>query len=250
MGCTSSRSTQTESKIEAALSKRVLANKNSATLEKILLKFDKMRTVLGYVKRVFEKVSKDGFIDLAGFQETMTKLEATMSIDEIKELLAFVDLESNKLLSIKEFFVALTVGVVLEAIPSLCKSTCTATSTTTSDGNSSDSGSGSPPKLTRQFSSLIGHEAEIETMLTLVIDAYLLFDTGGRGFIDKENVNKILSEQEGVGRGSSYKGNPHVDTGAKNSMLSKDRWGEMVSSELYRLYMLWWTDDNQHQLIH
>lgn len=202
------RSEETENKILKALKKKLAENANPITFEKILLKFEKMREVLGFVKSVFQKVAKDGIVDNAGFQSTMTQLDAQMSVTEIQELLEFVDLDSNQMLSIKEFFVALTIGVALDAIPSLCKKS-TPGPVTFMD----ESGEVGPPTIRRQFSALDGHEAEIEKTLHLVVDAYLLFDTEARGFIDRKNVESLLSE--------------HDEKGHTSHIMNKERWGEM-----------------------
>ena len=114
-----------EGKIENALRKKNDENKllpHPITFQKILLKFETMRKVLGYVKAVFAKVAKEGRLDQEGFQSTMKRLNADMTIEQVKELLEFADLENSHTLTIKEFFVALVIGCALDELPSLTKS--------------------------------------------------------------------------------------------------------------------------------
>lgn len=50
------------------------------SFEKILLKFDKMRKTLGYVKNVFSQVATDGKLDHDGLQMTMKRLDVDITL--------------------------------------------------------------------------------------------------------------------------------------------------------------------------
>jgi len=54
--------------------------------------------------------------------------------------------------------------------------------------------------------------ADIQDVINQIIEAYLIFDTNGRGFIRKAELASIMQEQ-----GASN----------SNSLLSSDRWNEM-----------------------
>lgn len=63
------RLSMTESKIHQALLKKKMelaVSDKPITFEKILLKFDKLRTVTGYIKDMFNEVAKDGQLDHVG----------------------------------------------------------------------------------------------------------------------------------------------------------------------------------------
>ena len=116
------RRSLTESKIQQALLKKkmelAVADK-PITFEKILLKFDKLRTVSGYIKAMFNEVAVDGHLDHPGLDSVMKRLGVNMALDEMLDLFDFVNVQEQKAISIKEFLVALTVGMVLDAIPAL-----------------------------------------------------------------------------------------------------------------------------------
>ena len=204
-----SRSIYTENKVNQALKKKKEENellRYHISFEKILLKFEKLRIVLGYVRTVFNEIATNGFLDHNGLQTAMKRLDVHMSMEEILELFDFIDLSATHKISLKEFFVALTVGVVLDAIPIL--------------GSVKPSvpqhlpKSSAPPPIKRSFSTLLGHQNEVGEMLNLVVSAYLIFDPEGKGYIEKIQVERMM-EEHGHKQGS-------------NAMLSQQRWSEMV----------------------
>lgn len=202
-----SRSTITQNKIYVALQKLKAENavaEHPITFEKILLQFEQIRQVLGYVKGVYSKVSIDGNLDAEGFRMAFARLDCHMTKEEIEELLNFVDLDHNHVLNIKEFFVAITIGVALDVMPAF-KSNKSAASNEESEAEEF-------PK--KQFSTLVGHGIEINKMLHLIIQAYLLFDPEGCGRIDRKHVELMLEEHGHKADGS-------------HDMLSKERWSEM-----------------------
>lgn len=203
----SARKSMTESKINQALLKKrmeISLLDKPLTFEKILLKFDKLRVVLGYIKTIFEDVAVDGSLDNSGLQRIMKRLAVEMSLDEILDLFDFVNVQEKRDIKIKEFLVALTIGMVLDVIPAL--------SVMIKDDASKD---GIPP-IKRSFSGFMGHNHEIKEMLNLIVCAYLIFDPTGRGFILRDEVEKMLDE--------------HGPKTGNNSMLSQQRWKEMVRS--------------------
>ena len=206
---TKSRSIYTENKINQALKKKKAENellRYHISFEKILLKFEKLRIVLGYVRTVFDEVATNGFLNHNGLQTAMTRLDVHMTMEEILELFDFIDLSATHKISLKEFFVALTVGVVLDAIPIL--------GSVKSPTQQHLPKSTVPPPIKRSFSTLLGHQSEVGEMLNLVVSAYLIFDPDGKGYIEKTQVEKMM-EEHGHKQGS-------------NAMLSQQRWSEMV----------------------
>lgn len=199
------RKSATETKISQALIKKKMEHSISEkpmSFERILLKFDKLRVVLGYVKAVFNQVATDGKLDHEGLQMTMKKLDVNMSLDDILDLFDFIDVKESNYITMKEFLVALTIGMVLDVIPAL------------STPKPSENSSGKPI-IKRSFSGLLGHNGEIKEMLNLIVSAYLLFDPEGKGFIERSAIDKMIEVH-------GHKGS------SGNAMLSQQRWNEMV----------------------
>lgn len=181
------------------------------SFEKILLKFDKLRVVLGYVKTIFNEIAVDGKLDNNGLQAAMKRLDVDMSVEDFLDLFDFIDVQENHIITIKEFLVALTIGMVLDVIPAFQDAPPSVVET--------------KPAIKRSFSGLLGHNHEIREMLNLIVSAYLIFDPDGKGFIEKKNVEQMLDEH-----GQSKKSN--------NVMLSQQRWNEMVISSLIQIIIL------------
>eukprot|EP00595_Chromulina_sp_UTEXLB2642_P003831 CAMPEP_0196767734 /NCGR_PEP_ID=MMETSP1095-20130614/41910_1 /TAXON_ID=96789 ORGANISM="Chromulina nebulosa, Strain UTEXLB2642" /NCGR_SAMPLE_ID=MMETSP1095 /ASSEMBLY_ACC=CAM_ASM_000446 /LENGTH=232 /DNA_ID=CAMNT_0042136339 /DNA_START=351 /DNA_END=1049 /DNA_ORIENTATION=+ len=204
-----------------------------------------MHSVLKDVKEVFLEVSSDGQgLNIDGLQEAMKHLRVSMTKDEVADLFGFIDLDGSLKIELKEFLVALTIGMVLDAIPAFVNLDIphsTVASPTSLASHQVPLGSphaissphaikspqnfkspqnlGSPHANT--FSNATSTKSvtldkknlEIKEMLNLIVSAYLLFDPEGEGHIKKHNVEKLL-EESGHQAG-------------KNAMLSQDKWKEM-----------------------
>jgi Ca2+-binding EF-hand superfamily protein len=198
------RRSVTESKIQQALLKKKMETaiaEKPITFEKILLKFDKLRTVTGYIKTMFAEVAENGHLSHEGLEAIMKRLGVDMTLAEMLDLFDFINVQEQKTISIKEFLVALTVGMVLDAIPALVAP----------DKNPHD-------VIERKVSGFLGHSTEIKDMLSLIVSAYLLFDPQGKGYIERSGIEKTL-EEHGKGSGG----------GKSSAVLSQQRWAEMVS---------------------
>lgn len=218
-----SRMSITENKINQALLKKKLehaVDSKPLTFERILLRFDKLRVVLGYVKQQFNQVANDqGKLSHEGLEEAMKRLHVNMSLNDILDLFDFVNVQEKKEISMKEFLVALTIGMVLDAIPSLVDGAPVQTgSPSQSPAAAVGKKSVGAPKpgpgmLRRSFSGFLGHNLEIKEMLNLIVSAYLIFDPEGKGYIEKSGIEKMLAEDG--------------KQGGNNAMLSQQRWDEM-----------------------
>jgi len=211
------RRSATETKINQALLKKKMENVVSdkpMSFEKILLKFDKLRIVIDYVRAIFNEVATDGKLDHSGLQSAMKRLEVNMTLDDILDLFDFIDVQETKSISLKEFLVALTIGMVLDVIPALAvrKPTDTSISITVPGPEDSSQLLHEKPVIRRSFSGLMGHNSEIKDMLNLIVNAYLIFDPDGKGYIEKSGVHKLIEEQGSKG---------------KNPILSQQRWDDM-----------------------
>jgi hypothetical protein len=144
----------TETKISQALLKKKMeqaVSQKPITFEKILLKFDKLRKVLGYIKSLFGEVAKEGKLDHDGLQDAMKRLHVDMTLEEILDLFDFVNVQERDGITIKEFLVALTIGMVLDVIPALL-------SPSGKLGNAGTVGE-IRPSIDHTFSGFMGHHA-------------------------------------------------------------------------------------------
>lgn len=210
------RTSITETKINQALIKKKMEHSmdnKPISFEKILLKFDKLRVVLGYVKDQFNQVAdSNGKLSHDGLEAAMRRLNVNMSLNDILDLFDFVNVTESKEVSIKEFLVALTIGMVLDVIPALAD-TPLAPPNNASPSKTATTARPAPAPLKRSFSGFLGHHREIKEMLNLIVSAYLIFDPDGKGYILRSGVEKML-EEDGHKAGS-------------NAMLSQQRWNEM-----------------------
>lgn len=167
------------------------------TFEKILLRFDRMRKVLRRVKVVFhefEDKSKGG-LNFEGLHKAMLKLHDNISRDEVVELFQFVDIDSSKVIELREFLVALTVGYVIDSIPTFKhlrrgsnvgpELNAQARTGSRSDMRSDMSSNPAGP---------LSEADELKNMLHYIVTAYLLFDTEGTGAIQKSSLERWFEE--------------------------------------------------------
>jgi Ca2+-binding EF-hand superfamily protein len=162
-------------------------------------------TVLGYVKDTFIACATDGkSVDIEGLKKAITALKGSKpSEEEVKEIFNFADLHEDVRINLKEFVVALTLGVVLDNI---------------NFGQEKVQLAPSPRRMS--MSSFFGHPKEVYDMLSLIVSAYLLFDVNGDGCIHKDTVQKLL-EEGGHDRSSTSAG------ASDYGMLSQERWKEL-----------------------
>jgi Ca2+-binding EF-hand superfamily protein len=187
-------------KIKEALKLKIEEQKkleHPITLERILLKFDKLNDVLGYVKDVFDQLSPNGNpLGADDLYKALQMLKGRSSKEEVDSIFHFSDLEQNTKVNLKEFVVALTVAIVLGNVDF---------------GTEKVKLAASPRRAS--ISSFFGHPKEVYEMLQLIISAYLLFDTQGVGYIERDRV-EVLLEETGHKQGT-------------NSMLTNERWKEL-----------------------
>jgi hypothetical protein len=128
-----------------------------------------------------------------------------------QEIFDYCAIHDPDFIELKEFLAALTVGVLLE--PNLLLNMGKNSETDTTSGTLETKQQSNIPSMRRI---LVGiQHANFHEMLQHIITAYLLFDTEAHGVIRKSDVDKAISVSEGL----------H----AANSMLSRERWNELVS---------------------
>lgn len=232
MGCNSSsaplspilvdnrRTNVMASRIKEAIAFKREAQMNEVhpiTLEKIVLKFEKMKEVLGTIKKIFQAHSNDNgkSISKAGLNKVMSRLHSDLSEDDVSQLFDFIDLDTSDSIDFKEFLVSLSVCMVLGKL-----------STDKIGSMEKDEEAPTPIAHTRKvstnLSSLAAYKTECIEMLNLIVSAYLIFDPQGSGSIKKAQVEKILEEA------SSKATHLHPpDLGQNNHFLSADMWQTM-----------------------
>jgi len=208
--------TKTSRRIQEALTKKKAEfdkEKHQVTFEKILLKFEKLRSVISKIKEVYGEIAVEGSLNFEGLQRAMNSLHGHMEKDEIANLFEFVDLDSSKSIEFKEFLVALTVGHVLEIVPTFqgIKQSSQRGPDSLSEGPKDAAKDQEIDHATEAPSARTSAKTEeIHRMLNLIVSAYLLFDPNANGYIERESVEVLIGEGK-----------------RKNAMLSQQRWDEM-----------------------
>lgn len=154
-----------------------------------------MRKVLRRVKAVFrefEDKSKGG-LNFEGLHKAMLKLHDNISREEVVELFQFVDIDSSKVIELKEFLVALTVGYVIDLIPTF------KTLRRGSNGGLAESfrnDRSTNPQAMPSNTALppLSEADELRNMLNYIVIAYLLFDPEGNGYIKKTSLERWFEE--------------------------------------------------------
>lgn len=164
------------------------------------MKCEKLHNALLIVRQIFDEFAINSVISDNGLQECMKILHGNMSTDEVKELFDFVDVDASHTISLKEFLVALTVGMVLGVIPALV--------------SGSDRDIEFNKNKTSSTNNFCGKASDVFEMLNLVVSAYMLFDPQGVGQISRKSVNAILEETNKSSNGS-------------HNMMSQQKWNEM-----------------------
>jgi calcium-binding protein CML len=199
---------------------------------KILLTTPKMNSVFFSVKAVFNTFDKDnsGTIECGELQEALSRLTMQdVTEDETKEFFAEVDVYEDGKISFKEFIVCLALGYVLNTIPAL-------RGADDAGGKSSGDTSGKPvdkrlQKLKLQDggqrpSFLMGEGPKIADAFSLVMDAYLTFDAGGKGYITKEDMHSFIVRLGARSPSKSTSKSGRSD-GAATAFLTEERMNEM-----------------------
>lgn len=155
------------------------------TLEKIVLKMEKCKMVLGTIKLVFNQHSVDGgkSITKDALHKVMGRLHSDLTEEDVSMLFDFIDLDLSKSIDFKEFLVSLSVCMLLGKLTVKGLSSDTATNSTSSAA-ASDAVS----------AALAVYRAECIEMLNLILSAYLIFDPEGKGAIKRSQVEQILEE--------------------------------------------------------
>lgn len=176
--------------------KKVDDSRVKVTFERILLKFDEMHDVVGFLRETFNKFANKSHLlnrdKLVNAVQTFNKSAQAENINRIFEL---SDLDTSRMIDFKEFITALTIATVIGELPLV----------------SARSEEGQAIKY-----------ADIQEMLGLITSAYLIFDPDCKGFISKDSVNTLIESHAQ----KNHK-NAHVHEAHGDHLLSEERWAEM-----------------------
>jgi hypothetical protein len=120
-----------------------------------------------------------------------------------------VDIDSSKVIELKEFLVALTVGYVIDAIPTFKHLRRGSNLGPLHVVLDAPNAAGAP----------LSEADELKNMLNHIVTAYLLFDPEGKGSIQKSSLEKWFEEGGEKSR--------------KNLDLTEQLWQTMVSDTAY-----------------
>lgn len=202
--------TKTQNKIKEALKLKLALDGDShklLTLERILLKFEKMHTFMKNIKVLFNELSNDKkSLNLDELVEAMNVLHGAVSKEETMDLFDYVDVDGSHRINLKEFLCLLTVALVLKIIPAF---------------NQVRESGGADSPIRASVSFMHGNNTEIKNMLDLIVSAYLRFDPDCDGYIKAERFTQILENEQGQGQSKL------ISSGKGSNNVSQTKWKEM-----------------------
>ena len=183
--------TRRNSSISGRVGKMVLKRKeimdsdpHPITFEKIILRLERLHSVLKYVKQLFyTHADSSGYLYMKDLPKIMQTISSTMTVEEIYDLFDYIDVTHSKSIGLKEFLVTLCVGYVLDIIPAFHEALCL-------------------NQLQLDFEStsftekLFNRNKDIKEVLELLVSTFILFDPQGSGCINRVIVDKIIQEKQ------------------------------------------------------
>ena len=185
------------------------------SLHKVALNFGGMLKSFEALRVVFARADADsnGTIEYHEFLSACLELQMTKGQNQelLKEVYATADVNGDGLVDFREFAMALTLAFLIVAV----KGDCVTADDSTTDVRAPDDGFGLGNGTTETETRRLTHAA-----LDKVLEAWLVFDTDGSGFIQKANVHHALATFADQKMGGSH------ELGASSKLISC-RFGEM-----------------------
>ena len=206
-----------------------------AHFTKILMRAPKLNNVFFSVKAVFNSFDKSrtGSMSVGELQEALSRLTMQdVTEEETREFFHEVDIYEDGRISFKEFIVCLALGYVLNTMPALRGESGAGGG---AGGKSAEKPKPRNPRILklqkegRRPSFLMGNGPKIAEAFKLVMDAYLTFDSEGKGYITKDDMRNFIktmgSQSPSKSGVKSTRGAD--DMGPGTSFLTEERMDEM-----------------------
>jgi Ca2+-binding EF-hand superfamily protein len=181
------------------------------SLHKVALNFGGMLKSFEALRVVFARADADsnGTIEYHEFLSACLELQMTKGQNQelLKEVYATADVNGDGLVDFREFAMALTLAFLIVAV----KGDCVTADDSTTDVRAPDDGFGLGNGTTETETRRLTHAA-----LDKVLEAWLVFDTDGSGFIQKANVQSRARDV----RGSENGRQPRARGFLKTNLLS------------------------------
>lgn len=136
------------------------------------------------------------------------------------ELFQFVDIDSSKVIELREFLVALTVGYVIDSIPTFKHLRRGSNAGPLHAELNASARAGSRSDMRGDLGHPPTEEDELKNMLNYIVTAYLLFDPEGSGAIQKSSLERWVEEGGEKSR--------------KNMDLTEQLWQTMVRAMMHQ----------------
>lgn len=203
------------------------------TLESVIMKFMKVKHAIVVMKETFSaNTQADGTLNFDGLVKAMAILHGSMTKNDIRLLFDFVDLDDSKSIEMKEFLVALAVGHCLDMVPEVVGEK------TFSENKAGASVAPAPLPVNVVSSENKKIAKEIAEMLDLIVGAWILFDSKGKGYIEKSAIAAVMGDAGGTGR-TKKKGTGSAIGDEKMKQMDIDNGGTVDFAEFVFSFASW-----------
>jgi Ca2+-binding EF-hand superfamily protein len=205
------------------------------TLESVIMKFRKVKHAIVVMKDTFAaNTQTDGTLNFDGLVKAMAILHGSMTKNDIRLLFDFVDLDDSKSIEMKEFLVALAVGHCLDMVPEVMGEATMARQ----KGGSMVAPAPEPVVVNVVSAENSKIAKEIAEMLDLIVGAWILFDSKGKGYIEKTAIAAVMGDAGGTGRAKN-KGTGSAMGDEKMKQMDIDNGGTVDFAEFVFSFASW-----------
>ena len=206
-----------QSSIVMSLKKKKLEQNTSAShhknmsFDRILLKFDRMHNVVLTLKDAFDKyANSNSLLNRQNLINAVQYFNKDASSETINRIFDVSDLDTSRMIDIREFITAMTIATALDQLPLTQPDPVVG-----SESNANVKGKAS--------------YKEIREMLSLITTAYLIFDPDCKGYIERYELQNIIQTQLTKGQSTmeSPRLTPRQGPETSSTFLSEERWNEM-----------------------
>ena len=184
------------------------SHQKNMSFDRILLKFDRMHNVVLTLKEAFDKYANtNSLLNRQNLVNAVQYFNKDASFETINRIFDVSDLDTSRMIDIREFITAMTIATALDQLPL----------------TQPDPAVGSNANIKGKAS-----YKEIREMLSLITTAYLIFDPVCKGYIERHELQNIIQTQLTKGQSmESPRLTPRAGPETSSSFLSEERWNEM-----------------------